>query len=132
MRIGLIIVFSLATLMYLLSPTLLGLLSNNPTVVNVGQQVLFIVIFLELGRLSNLVVIQALRATGDVLFPVFIGLISMWGMMLPLAYFLGLYLGFGLVGIFIALASDEIGRGIMVFIRWTKKPWLKKVRLIDT
>ncbi len=132
MRIGLIIVFSLATMMYVLSPTLLGLLSTNPTVVSVGQQVLFIVIFLELGRLSNLVVIQALRATGDVLFPVFIGLISMWGIMLPLAYFLALYLGLGLVGIFIALASDEIGRGIMVFIRWTKKPWLKKVRLIDT
>lgn len=132
MRMGLIIVFSLATLMFFLSPTLLGLLSPNPMVTSVGQQVLFIVIFLELGRFSNLVVIQALRATGDVIFPILIGLVSMWGIMIPLAYFLGLYLGLGLVGIFIALASDEIGRGIMVFVRWTKKPWLKKVRLIDT
>ena len=131
MRMGLVIVFSMATLMFLLSPTLLRLLSSNPSVVSVGQQVLFVVIFLELGRFSNLVVIQALRATGDVIFPILIGVVSMWGIMIPLAYFLGLYLGLGLVGIFIALASDEIGRGIMVFLRWTKKPWLKKTRLID-
>ncbi len=131
MRTGVGVVVAVATMVYLLSPWLLGFLSDNPYVLTTGRSVLLIVIFLEIGRYSNLVFIQALRATGIVLFPVVIAFFSMWLIMLPLAYYLAMVLSLGLVGIFLAMSTDEIGRGIMVYIRWRQKPWLKRERLIE-
>ena len=48
-------------------------------------------------------------------------------------YLLGILCGFGLTGIWIALAADEIIRGIVVAIRWKRGTWRGKsvVQKID-
>jgi len=84
-----------------------------------------------MGRLSNIVVIQALRATGDVNYPVKAAVLSMGLIKLPLAYLLVFIFDLGLLGIFIGIAADEIVRGALVYIRWTRKPWLKQKRVIS-
>jgi len=55
----------------------------------------------------------------------------MFGIKVPLAYYLVFIQDTGLIGIFIAIAADEIARGLFVFIRWTKRPWLKKERIVS-
>ena len=68
---------------------------------------------LEPGRSFNLVIINSLRAAGDVKFPVYIGIASMWGVSVPLAYVLGIQLDLGLVGIWLAFTADEWLRGLL-------------------
>ncbi|MFW5894418.1 MAG: MATE family efflux transporter [Bacillota bacterium] len=125
-RVALVFVLIASTLMYLNSEWLLGIFTDNASIIAMGRRALLIGVFLEVGRMSNLVVIHALRASGDVIYPVVIAIFSMLLVMIGFSYFFGLTLELGLVGIFIGLASDEILRGILVFIRWVKGSWREK------
>jgi Na+-driven multidrug efflux pump len=48
----------------------------------------------------------------------------MWLLWVPNAWFLGLHLGWGLVGIWIAMTCDEWLRGVLMYYRWVKRKWL--------
>ena len=67
-----------------------------------------------------------MRAAGDVKFPTYLGIASMWGVSVLFAYILGLVFGFGLRGVWIAMAADEIIRGAVVLARWQKGSWRNK------
>lgn len=105
---------------------LFELFTNNKYIIILGSKLLWITILLELGRAKNIVYTFALKATGDVNYPVIIGIISMWGLCLPLSYLLGIYLSLGLIGIWLALAFDELFRSIMFNLRWESKKWKGK------
>jgi Na+-driven multidrug efflux pump len=55
----------------------------------------------------------------------------MWGIAVPLSYFLGIMQGYGLVGIWLALACDEWVRGLAMFWRWRSRRWQNKI-LVET
>ncbi len=42
-----------------------------------------------------------------------------------MGYVLGVTLGMGLVGVWIAMAADELIRGVIFFIRWRSGAWRK-------
>jgi putative MATE family efflux protein len=111
-------------LIALFAPQLIGLFSHDPDVIRGGALLLRISFALEMGRVFNVVVINSLRATGDVRFPVQIGAIFMWLVWVPNAWFLGLHLGWGLVGIWISMTLDEWIRGVAMYYRWVKRKWL--------
>ena len=83
-------------------------------------------IVLEAGRTFNIVIVNALRASGDAKFPLITGLIFMWGLSLPLGYFLGIHLGWGIVGVWIGFCADEWLRGLANTWRWRSKKWQEK------
>lgn len=111
---------------WLLSPITLSFFTDNINIIELGKKVMFVAFCLEFGRTSNIVIIQSMRAAGDVVFPTVLGICSMWGISVLFAYLLGLHFGLGLVGVWVAMASDEIIRGIVVFIRWIKGSWKGK------
>ncbi len=75
----------------------------------------------EAGRSQNLVYVNALRAAGDVRFPFYFGVFSMWGFSVGMSYVLGISLGWGLAGVWLALGLDECCRAIGMHARWRKK-----------
>lgn len=131
MLIGVFSVFVLTLIVYFNAQHILRIFTDNPIIIETGKRVLLVFIFLEIGRLSNIVVIQALRATGDVKYPVYAAILSMGLIKIPVAYILVFIFDLGLIGIFIGIAADEIVRGLLVFRRWFKKPWTLKERLIS-
>lgn len=126
LKSAMVISVSMATLMYFISPYALRIFTRNPEILNLGSKVMFIGIILEFGRSTNLVVINSMRAAGDIKFPTYLGMASMWGISVLFSYIFGIKLGLGLVGIWIAMAMDECVRGIIVFIRWKKGSWRGK------
>ena len=106
------------------APLLLGIFTSNPAVIAGGTLLLRMSLLLEPGRVVNIVVINGLRATGDVKFPIFLGLLSMWGVWVPLAWLLGLKMGWGLPGVWVAMMCDEWLRGMMMYRRWKHRRWL--------
>ncbi|MCL2373077.1 MAG: MATE family efflux transporter [Defluviitaleaceae bacterium] len=119
-----------ALLFFTFSRQLLGIFTDNPDVIETGRQVMFVFIFLEIGRACNVIIIGSLRAVGDVKFPVIVGIFSMWGIGALMGFVLGVVLGFGVVGIIIATAMDECTRGIIMLFRWRSKKW-QKYRITD-
>ena len=103
--------------------SLLSIFTDNPNIIAVGGTIILIDVLLEPGRAFNLVVINSLRAAGDVRFPVYMGIMSMWGVSVVLSYFFGIYLGLGLIGMWIAFTIDEWLRGLLMLWRWRSRKW---------
>ncbi|CBG39871.1 MATE family efflux transporter [Helicobacter mustelae] len=76
---------------------------------------------LETGRTFNIVMVSALRASGDAKFPFFSGCIFMFGVSLPVGYILCFYFGLGILGVWIGFCADEWMRGICNALRWRSK-----------
>ncbi|WP_078548196.1 MATE family efflux transporter [Litchfieldia alkalitelluris] len=123
---ALVISFLMAIIFSAFSNSLLSIFTSNQTIITLGGTLLLYAIILEPGRAFNLVIISSLRAAGDVKLPVYMGILSMWGIAVPVSYFLGIHLGFGLVGIWIAFILDEWIRGLIMLWRWRTKAWEKK------
>ncbi|HVU17276.1 MAG TPA: MATE family efflux transporter [Candidatus Didemnitutus sp.] len=125
LRTGILIAFGCIVVIAIFAPQLLGLFSHDPAVIAGGTFLVRMAIAIEPGRVFNIVVISSLRATGDARFPLKMGILSMWCLWVPLAWFLGLKLGWGLKGIWISMTIDEWFRGITMYWRWKRRSWLK-------
>lgn len=116
----------MSVIVFLCSDFIFSWFTNDPAMIALGKQIMFIEIFLELGRTFNLVIIRSMHAAGDIKYPVTIGIISMWGVAALLSYIFGIVLGMGLVGVWIAMAMDELLRGVLVYRRWKQGKWRGK------
>jgi putative MATE family efflux protein len=123
---AMIISFFMAGVASLFAKPLLSLFTDNPEIIKEGTLLLYLTLLLEPGRSFNLVIISSLRAAGDVKFPVVMGVISMWGVSVTLAYLLGIVFELGLAGIWIAFIADEWLRGLFMLARWRKRKWQNK------
>ena len=126
LRVAIILSFLLATINYIISPYTLQIFTKNKETLELAVKVMALDIFLEFGRATNLVVIQSMRAAGDVKFPTYLGMASMWGVSVLLGYVFGIVFHFGLLGVWFAMALDEWVRAIIVYIRWKKGGWRGK------
>jgi Na+-driven multidrug efflux pump len=124
-RTGLILVTIVISGVALAAPRLLGAFTHDAAIIATGTVLLRLAIILEPGRVFNVIVISSLRATGDVGFPIQMAVLSMWCVWVPLAWLLGLKLGLGLVGVWIAMMTDEWLRGLLMYWRWKKRRWIK-------
>ncbi|MCT2537886.1 MATE family efflux transporter [Aquibacillus koreensis] len=127
LRIALTLALSIGVVLAFSGEFLLGFFTDDQDIIALGAILLMMGVILEPGRTFNLVIISALRASGDAKFPVFVGILSMWGISVTLAYLFGITLGYGLIGIWIAIIIDEWLRGTLMFFRWRSKKWQKKI-----
>lgn len=116
----------LSVIVALLGKQIFGLFTDNSDIIKLGGTILLVSILLEPGRTFNVVVINSLRAAGDVYFPVLVGMVSMWTIGVGLSYVLAIPLGLGFPGMWLALALDEWTRGIIMTFRWKSLKWQGK------
>ena len=124
--IGIIVATILESLFAIFSAQIMRLFSDDPQMVRLVGILLTIDIVLEIGRVSNLVFGQALKTSGDAVFPTVIAAIFMYLCMVLGTYVFGIRLGLLAVGAYIAMASDECVRAIFMFARWQSGKWRKK------
>ncbi len=113
------------TIMYIFSDAVFSLFSASDAMKQLGKTILLVEIFLEFGRSVNIVMSRMLTSLGDTMFLMGMGASSQWLIATILAYVFGVHLGWGLVGIWIAMAIDENVRGIVYLIRFGVKKWDK-------
>ena len=124
--IGIIVATILESLFAIFSAQIMRLFSDDPEMVRLVGILLTIDIVLEIGRVGNLVFGQALKTSGDAVFPTVIAAIFMYLCMVLGTYVFGIRLGLLAVGAYIAMASDECVRAIFMFARWQSGKWRKK------
>lgn len=124
--ISIVVSLMVTVLIYFNSDFIFGIFSNDPNVLDLGKKIIFIEIFLELGRAVNIVMTRCLVATGDVYYPVGTTLIFSWVVAVGGSYILGVKFGLGLIGVWLAMACDELVRAIIFVIRFKSGKWKSK------
>lgn len=124
-RCSFLISMGATLILCILRKPLLGLFTKDQQIIVLASTVILSNFILEAGRSRNLVLVNSLRAAGDVRFPLYVGLISMWLFSVGFSWLLGVWLDWGLLGVWIALGLDECCRAIAMQIRWQKGSWIK-------
>ena len=123
MKWSIIVSVIISTFMYLISDTLLSMFTTDPYILSLGKTILLIDIFLEVGRAVNTTMVYCLQGCGDVKFPMTLGITCMWGIATLFSYVFGIQMGYGLIGIWIAMTCDELIRAVLFNIRWFQGKW---------
>ncbi len=105
---------------------IIHIFTDDVQMIKLVEKLLIVDIFLEFGRVTNLVYGQALKTSGDALFPVVMGAIFMYLFAVGGTYFLGIHLGLLAVGAYIAMAGDECARAVGMVLRWKSGKWKNK------
>lgn len=123
LKITIIVSVIISTIIGFVGKDIVALLTENKEIIILTAIVVWIDLLLEVGRALNMIVIQALRAAGDYIFPVAFGAFSMWLIAVGCSYLFGFTFGWGLIGIWIAFTLDENIRGWAMLRRWNNKKW---------
>ena len=117
---------SLAILMYIFAPQMMGLLSPDAEVIGLGARVLRIEAFAEVGYAASMVIYGSCVGAGDTKVPSIMNFGSMWIVrILPAIFITPVY---GLVGFWVCMAVDLSFRGILFLTRLYRGTWLKNVQ----
>ncbi|MBQ0000915.1 MAG: MATE family efflux transporter [Clostridiales bacterium] len=126
LKVSLPITVGLATINWLLSPYTLHIFTNNAEIIKMGSFIMLVDIAIEFGRCLNMTFVSSLKAAGDYVFPLVVGLIMMWGFGATVGYGMGVLAGIGVAGVFMGTATDEVLRGLLTMERWRRRSWSGK------
>ncbi len=112
-----------AIIIALISKPLFSLLTKNPEIIDLCVKIMYIEIALEFGRAINIVMVRALQTAGDVMFPTILAIIFCWIVATLGGYILGVKMEYGILGVWIAMAVDEIIRAIIFLFRFKQGKW---------
>ncbi len=118
--------FIVCLLTFIFSEPIIRIFTSDPDIISIAKIVIFVDIFLEIGRAVNMILVGSLNASGDVKFPLFCSLIVLWLVSLPFSYLLAVSFHLGLVGVWIAYAIDELLRSLLMLYRWKSGVWQAK------
>lgn len=120
------ITLTISTLFAVFGKQIFGALTDNEYIITLGCTIMFINVIREFGRVINIYATNVLRATGDVMFPFYLGVIVQWSAGVFCGWLFSLVLGWGLIGMWIAFILDENIRGAVFIWRWRSMKWAKK------
>ena len=124
--IGILVAVATEATFAIFANPIMSLFTQDPEMIHLVAKLLAIDIILEIGRISNLVFGNALKASGDALFPVTIAVVFMFLCTVCGTWFFGIHLNLLVVGTYIALTLDECTRAIAMFLRWQSGKWKEK------
>lgn len=105
------------------SEPILSIFTDDFATIKLCTLLFFFGLLMEPARAVNMIVVFSLGASGDAMFSTKLSLVASWFFALPLAYFLGITLGYGIIGIWTAMVVEETVRAVINYNRWTKKNW---------
>jgi Na+-driven multidrug efflux pump len=127
MKLAYITLFILSTFVFIFSKHLISLFNLSPEAAAFAHSFLSIhCISMAFGWAVSFALPNALRAAGDVRFVMLAAVISMWLVRVSAAYLLTFTLGFGPLGVWLAMGADFVVRGTFYCTRWIRGRWQEK------
>ena len=124
--IAILLTTAVSSTIWFNADAVLGVFTTDPLVLELGKNVLFVEIFLGVGRALNIVMVRALIAVGDVKTPVTVNVVSSWIFAVGGGYLLGVGLGWGIVGMWIAMCVDEWLRAGYLVATFARGGWRRR------
>jgi putative MATE family efflux protein len=122
-RLAMVIMVTMGVVFFFFAAPLVGLFSNDPEVITLAASCLRIVAISQPALCLTMVFAGALRGAGDTKIPMVITGASIWLIRLPFAYLLGIKMGYGLQGAWLAMNIDLFFRGGLMYLRFRRNGW---------
>lgn len=122
--LGVGIIFILAVAVFLNAKRFAVLLSDNAMVIEESIKYIYISLIAEPIMAWGLILGGGLNGAGDTKSVMFIVTLTLWLIRIPLAFILGISLGFGAVGIWWAMNTSICFQALFMSIRYFRKKWL--------
>lgn len=102
---------------------LTSIISHDPVHLQETPRVLFLCGLIQVFFAITMVVRQSLRGVGDTKWVFIITVVSSYGVRLPAAWFFGVYMEYGLLGIWMGLCGELVIRAMLFLARYLHGGW---------
>ena len=123
---GMLIMTIGGILMFIFAPVMIGVLSPDPQIRELGTIILRIEAFAEPMYAASIVAAGVFHGAGDAMIPSVLSFVSMWAVRIPLSAILASHMG--LKGVWIAMCIELCVRGLLFLIRLKGKRWLRVLK----
>jgi putative MATE family efflux protein len=127
-KLSLLFMGSIAILFLLFPSLFVRIFISDPATIKFASMYLRIVALSEFSIAIYFVLAGALRGAGETRVPLYLTALGVWGIRIPLAYILGIYLKFGIIGIWSSLLVDQTIRALIIIYYFRKGHW-KRISL---
>jgi len=115
----------LGILFILFPQIILIIITNDQSIIEVAKAPLRVAGFAQIFYATGVVLANGLQAAGKTMFVMVSEVITNLFVFVPLAYFLGIYLGLGLTWAWVALPVYIIAYSLIIFLKFYGKDWYK-------
>ncbi len=122
-RAALMLMTGLGVFLFLFDTALIRLFSTDPKVIQLGAMTVRVAALIQPLLAASFVFSGSLRGAGDTRTTLFITMCSVWGLRLVTTYLLGVQLGLGLLGAWLAIGVDFGFRALMFWQRFRSGRW---------
>lgn len=123
---GMLLQGGLGILMFAISPWMIGILSPDQNVIDQAVAVLRIEALIEAFYGAQIVGSGIFRGAEDTFVPSLMNFFSVWVVRIPLALLFTRVMHLGLMGVWIAMATELFFRGSIFILRFLTGRWMKR------
>ena len=118
----------LGLVLFLLRTPLLRFYSLTPEALTLADQLLIVMSVIMVGMSYQMPVsMGVIRGGGDAKFTMYMNIIFTWAIVMPLSFMSAFWWRWSVVAVVIVIQSDQIFKGIPVFLHFRKYGWIKKL-----
>lgn len=121
---SILVTLLLGTIAYIFGEPICGIYSRDPVTIHESARLLWILLLMNATGMSINAIDPQLRVGGDVKYVMVTTLIAVWGIRLPLTYFMCFKWDFGVLGIFLANTIALTFRTMTGMIRYCGTKWI--------
>lgn len=125
LAIGLPLVIVNAFILVLFGGNVLSLFTKDQEILTICASLLWMNLLLQPGKMINMALGNSLNAVGDTRYTMIVSLIFMWLIATGCSYLYGVHLGWGIIAIYACMIIDEYIRGVLSFVRWRGRKYLR-------
>ena len=125
--LGLLVMMALSLPLYLLAPVLGRAFTSDAEALALSTQWIRAIVVAMPAIALHFGASGALRGAGDTRWPLFVSFAGLWLVRLPLAWFVGVTLGLGMFGVWLAYIVEYYARAIVTTLRYARGTWKSTV-----
>jgi MATE family multidrug resistance protein len=123
--LGIALAIGIAVAFIAIPIPLLRIFTDDVRVLELGRPLLLIGALFQLADAVAIISEGALRGAGDTRWPFAIEVVMGWGVQVPLAYYVGVVLEYGLTGAWLASSAYILTLASILFLRFRSNAWQK-------
>ncbi|MFH2003050.1 MAG: MATE family efflux transporter [Planctomycetota bacterium] len=125
MKVAIAVMAFFGLLFWILPELFLRCFQDDPAVIEIGCELLLVAAVFQIFDAIAMVATGTLNGVGDTRYTMYISVLAAWLVLVPLAYFFGVTLGWGALGAWLGITGQVVALSIVLTWRFYTNGWRK-------